>query len=290
MYSWTGKILNDKYRIGTELKDIEITDKPLVVLCYGKIINEKDKNLVFTNRPKGRKDYQLFYIKRGEFNFVIDGINTVYGENTLILIKPGTPQIRYALSENQRCTHLFVHFSGSDVENLLNKYNINRTVINLDGKFEAFEDTINRMEAGKSGNYHENLCNILLEELFILISNNAKKPLVPKKKGFNELLRIMNETCTENHPIKYYADLIHFSEVYFVRFFKKAMHQSPHKYLMNLKMQKAVNLLVHTNDPIKIVAEKLGFLNQHYFSKVFYDYYKTTPTEYRNLGEAKKQK
>ena len=41
MRSSMGSILNDDYRIGKELKeDIEITDKPLCVLLYGKIIVE----------------------------------------------------------------------------------------------------------------------------------------------------------------------------------------------------------------------------------------------------------
>ena len=92
----------------------------------------------------------------------------------------------------------------------------------------------------------------------------------------------MDKTCTENYPIGFYAEQVHFSEVYFIRFFKNAMGISPHKYLVNKKLEKSLPLLLYSKDSIKNISEKLGFSNQHYFSKVFTDRYKMSPSEYRN--------
>lgn len=286
MKHWMGKILNHSYADHKELKDIEITDKPLVVLCYGKSIvrNEPDYRV---NRPNGRKDYQFMYIKDGKCCIKVGDTNKIYSANTLFLIKPRTPQNRYGLSDNNIFTQLYIHFSGNKVEELLDRYNINTTIFQFEENFDAFEDIVNRMEAGKSGSHHEDFCNILLEELFILISNKSKNSAV-KKFGFNELLEIMDETCTENYPIKFYAEQIHFSEEYFVRFFKKAMGVSPHKYIMTLRLQKAISMLIYTNYPIKTISQKLGFSNQHYFSKVFCDNYKVSPSKFRSLEKNKK--
>ena len=178
-------------------------------------------------------------------------------------------------------------FSGNKAQELLDKYDINSPIIKFEEHFKVFEDIINRMYSMKSSEYHEDFCNILLEELFILISNKSKNSAV-KKFGFNELLEIMDETCTENYPIKFYAEQIHFSEEYFVRFFKKAMGVSPHKYIMTLRLQKAISMLIYTNYPIKTISQKLGFSNQHYFSKVFCDNYKVSPSEFRSLEKNKK--
>lgn len=290
METWRGKILNDKYRDGTILKDLEITDQPLVVTCYGFQIHENSPSEKFVYKQNGRKDYQLFYIKEGEFKFVSESGQTIHKENSLFLIKPGTPQNRMPLSDNNRCTHMFINFSGNKAEELLKHYNINEGFIYLKDRFYAFEDTINRMEAGKSGQHHEEFCNLLLGELLILISNRSERTPIIFKRGFNELLAVMNETCTQNLPIKYYADLIHFSEVYFVRFFKKAMGISPHKYLITQKMQKATHLLVYTNDSLKTISEKLGFSNQHYFSTMFFRYCKMSPSEYRIQNTERKKK
>ncbi len=148
---------------------------------------------------------------------------------------------------------------------------------------EIFEEIIKRMKAGQNSQHHQELCNVLLQELFIHISDALNQNKSEKSKGFDKILRLMDETCTKNHPIKFYADQVHFSEVYFIRFFKKAMKISPHKYLMNKKIEKALPLLLYSDDSIKTISEKLGFSNQHYFSKVFYDKYKVSPSEYRNL-------
>lgn len=103
----------------------------------------------------------------------------------------------------------------------------------------------------KSSKPHEDFCNILLEELFIHISNKLNKSANSITDGFNQLLEIMDLTCAKNNPIKFYAEQIHFSEVYFVKFFKKAMGVSPHKYLMKLRMEKAISMLIYTKALLK---------------------------------------
>ena len=106
--------------------------------------------------------------------------------------------------------------------------------------------------------------------------------------SFDALHRFMIESCHKNYPIKVYADFLHFSEVYFVRFFKKAMGIPPHQYLLKLRFQKACQMLVNSNASIKEIAIKSGFVNPHYFSKSFNARFKMTPTEYRIGSKSKK--
>lgn len=57
---------------------------------------------------------------------------------------------------------------------------------------------------------------------------------------------------------------------------------------MKLRMEKAISMLIYTKNSIKDISKQLGFSNQHYFSKVFYDTYKISPSEFRSQGEKKK--
>lgn len=279
---WIGKILKDEYRKGTELLDIEVLDKPIVVLTYAKMIHEAETPHGEVIRPNGRKDYQLLYIKKGFLEYCNDNKVEVYGKNTLLLIKPGVPQRRRIIAKDEKFVCLYVHFSGSEVEKYLKEYNITEDVMELKESFEMFEDIINRMDAARNFPNHQELCNLLLQELIIHISNRLKQNQSKGYKGFTRIVDLMDKTCIENYPLSFYAEQINFSEVYFIRFFKKAMGVSPHKYLMNKKLEKALPLLLYSKDSIKTISEKLGFSNQHYFSKVFYDKYKITPSEYRN--------
>lgn len=288
MHTWIGKILKDEYRTGTTLKDMEITDEPLAVLSFAKMNYDEDTEYFVL--PNGRKDYQFIYVKEGRFENLEGDKYVTYGKNTMFLFKPGIPITRRILCENGRSVFFYVHFSGNKVEEILEKYNITDTVVTFDEKFDAFEEIINRMEAGKKSDYHQSLCNLLLQELFILISDNINQKTSNTMAGFSRILNLMDETCTKNYPVKFYADQIHFTEVYFIRFFKKAMGVPPHKYLMTKKLEKATPLLLYSNDSIKTISEKLGFSTQHYFSKVFTDKYKLSPSEYRNIKKQKNKK
>lgn len=281
MHTWIGKILKDEYRKGTNLLDIEISDEPVAVLTYAKMIHELG-DFNYTIRPNGRKDYQLLYVKKGYIEYWENDKPTIYGKNTLFLVKPGMPQKRRIVSHDEKFVCFYVHFSGTEVENYLNKYNITESIMKFDEQFDFFEEIINRMEAGRNSTNHCDLCNTLLLELFIHICDKLQQNKFMFKKGFANLLKFMDDTCTENLPVKFYADQIHFSEVYFIRFFKKTMGVSPHKYLMTKKLEKSLPLLLYSKDSIKTISDKLGFSSQHYFSKVFTDKYKISPSDYRN--------
>lgn len=286
MIAGFGKILKNEYRTGTKLKDMAITDQPLAVLSYGKKIREKEE-IEHLNRPNGRKDYQFLYVKHGQIEIGDQESTAIYGGNTLLLFKPGVPNFRRVFCEHQKYTEVFIHFSGNQVESYLDRYGINQPVTYFQNRFDAFENIVNRMEAGRKSQFWGDFCETLLRELFILIGDASKKPdPVRQGSGFGEFLHLMEKTCTKNYPIKWYADQIHFSEVYFIYFFKKAMGQTPHRYLMQLRMNKATKLLLYTDASIKDISAQLGFANQHYFSKCFFDSYQMTPTEYR--GRKKK--
>ena len=282
MRTWIGKILKDEYRKGTNLLDMEISDEPVAVLTYAKTIHEINDDFNYVLRPNGRKDYQLLYVKKGAIEVWENDKSKIYGKNTLFLIKPGIPQKRRLLTEKEKFVYFYVHFSGNQVEEYLNRYNINDSVIEFSEPFDHFEEIINRMEAGRNSKHHTELCNTLLLELFIYISDQIQNNKIKIDRGFKNLLGLMDNTCTENLPIKFYADQIHFSEVYFIRFFKKTMGVSPHKYLMTKKLEKSLPLLLYSKDSIKTISDKLGFSSQHYFSKVFTDKYKISPSDYRN--------
>ena len=53
-------------------------------------------------------------------------------------------------------------------------------------------------------------------------------------------------------------------------------------YLVNVRMEKAAQLLQTTNYRVYEVAEMIGYSNLSYFSKQFKEKYGITPFDYRN--------
>ena len=171
-------------------------------------------------------------------------------------------------------------FSGNNVEKILNKYGIKDGITTFEAPFNMFTDVINRMYVAKSSPFWQDICDCLLMELLIHVGAAGK--VTEPSGNYQRLIRYMKENCTRNLPIKAYADFIGFSEVYFVRFFKKASKFTPHAYLIKLRLEKACNLLVHTNMPINQIATKVGYKTARYFSKAFFERFGVSPSDYRN--------
>ena len=65
------------------------------------------------------------------------------------------------------------------------------------------------------------------------------------------------------------------------RAFQEAYHISPKRYLQTLKLEKAAQMLAATDSPIALIAESLGFEDQHLFSKTFKKHSGISPMDYR---------
>lgn len=102
----------------------------------------------------------------------------------------------------------------------------------------------------------------------------------------SKLLRRVRDYCIAHihEPIQVddLAALAGCTRWHFSRRFKEISGYSPHDYVLDLKMRKAVRLLQSTDAPVKEIAYSCGFDNPEYFSRVFYRTYRTFPREFRN--------
>jgi len=71
------------------------------------------------------------------------------------------------------------------------------------------------------------------------------------------------------------------STSYFFRLFKQEYGVSPQKYIMNKKMDVAMDSLRHTNQSISRISDLLGYENVSSFSNTFYKKTGMTPVEFR---------
>ena len=77
------------------------------------------------------------------------------------------------------------------------------------------------------------------------------------------------------------AKEIHVTPPYLSNLFKEKTSKNFTEYLLELRMEKAKELLESTRLRVQEIAEEVGYLNPHYFSSSFKKYTKMTPLEYR---------
>ena len=74
------------------------------------------------------------------------------------------------------------------------------------------------------------------------------------------------------------------SAAYFSTIFKKETGKTFISFLTDYRMEKAVELLMTTNDKTYIIAEKVGYADPNYFSYAFKKQYSMSPSKYRSAN------
>jgi AraC family transcriptional regulator len=87
----------------------------------------------------------------------------------------------------------------------------------------------------------------------------------------------------EDKSLKSIASASSLSVPQLVRQFKAAFGVTPHRYLVNIRLQRAADLLRCTATPVTEIAASCGFENASAFSRVFKGMYGIQPGRYREL-------
>lgn len=73
-----------------------------------------------------------------------------------------------------------------------------------------------------------------------------------------------------------------YSRLHFLRMFRAATGQTPHRYLLQLRLTRAKDLLQQRRTSLIDIAAMCGFSSQSHMSRVFRQLLGMTPSEYRN--------
>lgn len=91
---------------------------------------------------------------------------------------------------------------------------------------------------------------------------------------------IDNNFC-QNIRITMFSEKYFFSTEYLTKLFRNRYGYTIYEYVLKLRMERAKELLEDENNKIIDIAERLGYADNHYFSKAFRTYYQISPSQYR---------
>lgn len=278
--------VNDAYLNNSTLA-VEDESKPLIVTSCG---NYKVKNRaeVRTRRSKGRKDYQLLYIAAGQGHFFINGQERVVTAGNIVVYLPGQPQ-EYVYFKDDKTDVYWVHFTGNDVERIIDYYNIrlseNIIYIGTSPDYQwLFGQIIQEMQLCRPR--FEELISLLLRNIFILISRN----LIGANRANNSLenevelaMHYFRENYRSEVNVEDYALSRGMSASNFYRVFKQISGSTPLQFILKLRLSNAQNLLENSNLTIAEIASEVGYENPLYFSRLFHKHIGVSPSEYRKM-------
>ena len=118
--------------------------------------------------------------------------------------------------------------------------------------------------------------------LLILLVQSYQPPTISANFSIEDVANYINKHFQEKLTLKFLAQKSGMSTTLFLMKFKEKFNTSPIKYLNEVRMNHACNLLENTNLPIKEIAYESGFYDSNYFIKLFKREFRVSPAKNRN--------
>ncbi len=276
--------INSAY-LGEEHEEIVDIGKPVLVTAAG-YYRVKTRKIIRTERPHGRQDYQLLYVAEGKAHFHFQGVERVVPKGHMVLFRPGETQIYYLYAADKPETY-WVHFTGGEVESLLDHYRMPReeavffTGSSADYQW-LFRQMIQELQLRRAN--YEDLLRLNLSHILLIINRYMQEGHEVGSEMLNEIERAthyFNENYNQNINIGKYAEEHLMTANWFTQNFKKITKFTPMQYIVSLRLTNAMNLMDSTDYTMTQIAAAVGYDNSLYFSRLFKKHIGMTPTEYR---------
>lgn len=272
--------------LNNTLHAIKDKSKPLIVTSCG-TYRLYTKPKLPTLRPRGRVDYQLLYIAAGKAHFYFDGKEQIITAGHMVLYRPKEPQKYDYYGEDQTEVY-WVHFTGSDVKNILRSYGLtdDKRVFYCGSGLDyqnLFRTMINELQMCKE-KYSEML-EMYLKQVFIMLeryfANAARTEPIRVIEEIDKATKYFNEHYNEDINIEEYTQKNYISISWFIRAFKQCTGSTPMQYILSKRISNAETLLIDHSYNITEIAQIVGYDNPLYFSRIFKKIKGLSPSEYR---------
>ena len=253
--------------------------KNIIINCCGYHKNFLEDSKRY--RPYGRFDYQIIYVHSGSVH-ILDKDNTQkIDSGNIILYKPHESQI-YQYKHEDKPEIYWIHFTGYDIENILNQYDINSKYIGNAPIIKIlFHEIILELQLKKP--YFQDIINCNFIKLLAIFNRTSSLNQIETKSNFaiDELIVLLNQDYNKKWTINSMASFCNLSVYYFSRLFKQHTGTPAIIFLTKIRINKAKELLMLNEKTISDIAFSVGYTDPLYFSKTFKKYVGVSPKNYK---------
>lgn len=215
---------------------------------------------------KNRGCYGISFCCDGQITYTQNKIKTISDKSRAIILPKGG---YYAISGDKTGDFPVINFTCT--ENFCSQI----TSLPLSDNASYIKDFEKMRSLSLFDGNRAEIMSIFYHMLHRLGSTESESSIIlPAVKYLEQNYQNPNLTNTE------LAAVCNISEVYFRRIFTKRYKTTPKQYLIDVKINKAKQLLCEGALKICAVASQCGFSNQYHFCRTFKEKTGLTPTEY----------
>lgn len=222
---------------------------------------------------------------RGEFESRATGRRRIQA-GTVLIILPGHWH-RYRPDPNSGWVEHWVEIRGAVVENLQRAGVLSpqRAIVQVERPLELmslFEGIHARLSADTSLVCDPERAALGLQ-ILAFVSNARERAVAARSitTAIGRAGRMMADALEKPLAIPAIARELGVAYSYFRREFKRHTGLSPHRYRSQMRLEKARRLIGVSNEPLKTIADRLGFSSQYHLSSAFKRQFGLPPSAWR---------
>jgi len=194
----------------------------------------------------------------------------------------------YGSVEHQPREHHYICFRGSRVQQYINSgllpMDKETPLIRINHPDKFRQTMVELTKAINSDRFRHDRMVLMLEDLLLQLDeqdDHDKKLPARQTPHFIRLVEAIGKNPQRCWDFDQEAAAINVTSIHFCRLFKQFCGQPPQQYLLLRRLRLAADLLVNSSSSVSDIAERVGFADIFYFSRVFKRKYAVSPIAYR---------
>lgn len=254
-------------------------ERPLIVNCAGQFVTDRPFT---THNRTGRLDYYLMHVISGRLEIPMGETCVSARRGDAIVFPPNEPY-RYTFSGGETLCYRWVHFTGSEARGMLALcgFDVLPTVCAV-GDTESLSKRFGELFEAFSikDEFRDRELSSILDRLLVAVGR-AAKGMEGESGELSASLHYLAAAYASEIRIPTLAAMEHLSTPRYNAKFKALMGVSPTRYLLQLRMGEARDLLRNTDFSVKEIAAMCGYRDPYFFSRIFKEYTGCSPRAYR---------
>ena len=219
--------------------------------------------------PSVRTHWLLHYVVYGFGTFERDGLKWQVKPGDIFVIPP-YEETYYEADSKKPWRYIWIGFTAD--ENVPSS--LQKAIVHCPRAGVVFEDML---RCGKLENGRSAFLCAKIWELFSILLEEGEMSVGYIEKA----LHYMNAEYINGITVRQVAEMLNLNRSYFSEMFKEQMGVSPQTYLINLRLEKAAELLTVYGEAPSTAGLSVGYPDIYHFSKIFKQHFGMSPRKYQ---------
>lgn len=243
----------------------------------------------YNKKENGVDYYILIYCTAGEGWYKLGEKTYLIQENEYIILPPDTPY-SFGANTTHPWTIYWIHFKGKLAASFFKSPIMSHQILStqnsrLQDRIQLFEEIYENLELSYHSDHYcyASLClfHFLASFKYIDQFRQIRNSDLMEYRFSDKVIYHMREKVETNLTLEQLAKHFGYSISHFSARFQEETKQSPIKYFIALKIEKACQYLELSSMKICDIYPKLGFEDAAYFSRIFSKIMSISPSKYR---------